>query len=115
MNPKNTFPDAIKRQPAAASGVSADLRGWIADPAKTQTVFWEVKTGFAVPPHVHAHDEYGVVLSGYCDVIIDGVTTRYGVGDEFAIAGNVVHAAVMSDNYRALDFFESPDWIKRAK
>ena len=115
MKPENTFPDAIKRQPRAASSASDNLSGWVADMNKSQVVFWEVAKGFEVEPHVHAHDEYGVVLSGYCEVIINGVTSRYSAGDEFYIPGNVSHAAVMSDNYRALDFFESPDWIKIIK
>jgi mannose-6-phosphate isomerase-like protein (cupin superfamily) len=112
----NAFPDAIKTcLPKAASSVSSDLSGWVLSGGKSQVVFWEVKKGFAVSGHSHPHDEWGVVITGSCSLTIGDETKTYHAGQEFYVPAGIEHYSTMSDNYRAVDFFASPDWIKAVK
>ena len=107
------FPDCIKNNlPRAASTISDDLQGYVLSGNGCQVVFWEIKDAFAVDAHSHPHAEWGVVLGGSCEVTVDGVTTVYNTGQEFYIAPGVPHSSKMSDNYRAVDFFNAADWIK---
>ncbi len=110
------FPTAIKKcLPEAASGVSSDLSGWVLNGEKSQVVFWEVKKGFSVSGHSHPHDEWGIIVTGSCSLTIGDETKNYSAGQEFFVPSGVEHYCTMSDNYRAIDFFASPDWIKTVK
>lgn len=107
------FPDCIKESlPQAASTVSDALTGYVLSGEKCQVVFWEVKEPFFVETHAHDHAEWGVVISGSCEVGIDGELKTYQVGDEFFIPGGVPHTSRMSANYRAIDFFNANNWIR---
>ena len=77
-----------------------------------QVVFWEVKDAFSVEGHAHAHAEWGIVVSGSCDLGIDGEIKTYNAGEMFYVPPGASHTCKMSDNYRAIDFFNSNDWIK---
>jgi len=113
MSNTKSFPDCIKNAlPEAASTISGNLTGYVLSGEKCQVVFWEVKKGFSVDAHSHDHAEWGIVIHGSCEVCIDGKYTTYNAGQEFYINPGESHSAKMSDDYKALDFFHSPDWIK---
>lgn len=106
------FPDSIKESlPKALSTIIPELSGWVLNGEKCQVVFWEVEKGFDSEPHSHDHDEWGIVVSGTCELTIEGHTRLYETGEEFFIPGGKAHKSKMSDNYRAVDFFSAPDWI----
>lgn len=106
------FPQSIKDSlPSAASTIIAELRGWVLNGEKCQVVFWEVEKAFHAAAHSHEHDEWGIVVSGFCELRIENETRTYRAGEEFFIRGGAEHECYMSDNYRAVDFFASPDWI----
>ena len=110
------FPAAIKTcLPKAVSSISSDLSGWVLSGDKAQVVFWEVKNGFSVSGHSHQHDEWGIVITGSCSLTIGDETKTYHAGQEFYVPAGVEHYSTMSDNYRAVDFFASPDWIRTEK
>lgn len=112
----SSFPEAIKNSlPRASSSVSSDLQGFVLNGEKSQVVFWEVKKGFSVEPHSHDHDEWGIIVSGYCILTVEGETKTYNAGEEFFIPGGKSHYCTMSDNYRSVDFFASPNWVASEK
>jgi quercetin dioxygenase-like cupin family protein len=110
------FPQSLKnRLSKASSDVSDNLSGWVVGNEKAQVVFWEINEGFSVEPHSHDHDEWGIIVSGYCILTIEGETKQYNTGEEFYIPSGLSHYATMSSKYRAIDFFASPDWVKVEK
>lgn len=110
------FPQSIKDcLPRAESTISNDLQGYVLSGEKCQVVFWEVKKPFYVDVHSHNHDEWGVVISGSCEVGINGELKLYHAGEEFYIPAGLPHTSKMSADYRAVDFFSKGDWIKTKK
>ena len=111
--PLDGFPKEIKDSlPQAASTLIKELKGWVLGGKKCQVVFWEVEKSFVAEPHSHPHAEWGIVVNGWCKLTIEGETKMYNKGEEFYISPGAEHSAVMSDKYRAIDFFASPNWIK---
>jgi len=107
------FPSCIKDSlPQAASTVSDDLQGFVLSGEKCQVVFWEVKHAFYVGEHVHGHAEWGIVVSGSCELGLEGELKTYNAGETFYVPPGMPHTSKMSDDYRAIDFFNSGDWIK---
>ena len=107
------FPKVIKKSlPRAASTIIEELAGWVLNGKKCQVVFWEVEEGFEAEPHSHPHAEWGIVVSGWCKLTIENETRTYDQGEEFFVPSGTEHSAIMSDHYRAVDFFGDPDWIE---
>ena len=52
-----------------------------------------------------------MVVSGYTEVTMDGVSRTYHAGDTLFIPEGVVHRARMSKGYRAIDIFAAPDHV----
>lgn len=110
------FPSCIKESLSnALSTVSDDLEGYVLNGEKCQVVFWEVKHAFFVEEHSHPHAEWGIVVSGSCELIIDGEAKTYLAGQEFYVTPGAPHASRMSDNYRSVDFFGAANWVKIKK
>ena len=111
--PMAEFPECIKSSlPEARSTISDDLQGYVLNGEKCQVVFWEVKHAFQVEEHTHAHAEWGIVVQGSCDLTVGGETVHYAAGQEFYVPGGIPHVSVMSDHYRAIDFFGTSNWIQ---
>ena len=95
-----------------AASPFATMRGWIADASRVQVVFWHSEKGLDCAAHDHPYAEWGIVVSGWCDLTIQGGTHRYRAGDCFYIPPGAPHSAVMSAGYRAIDLFGRADHIK---
>jgi len=107
------FPDCIKQSlPEAVSTISADLNGYVLSGEKCQVVFWEVKEPFFVEAHSHDHAEWGIVVSGSCELGVEGELKTYYAGEEFYVPSGKSHTSKMSAGYRAIDFFSDGNWIK---
>ena len=111
--PMAEYPSCIKEcLPRAESTVSDNLEGHVLSGEKCQVVFWEVKRAFFVGEHSHPHAEWGIVVSGSCELTINGETKTYFTGQEFYVPPGEPHISKMSDNYRSVDFFGAADWVK---
>ena len=113
---QETYPDVIKQLPEAYSSISDIQKGWILQGENSQVVFWETrcKGGYDFKKHSHTFDEWAVVLEGAGYRIMNGKKIEVHVGDENYVPAGVEHELhVTSDVWRAVDFFASPDWIKK--
>ncbi len=102
------FPGFVRRLPKAdyaADGAGA-IRGFVAR-GTCQVVFNENDEEVTFAPHRHAQS-FGVVLAGECELVIDGVATRYKVGDTYHVPAGVLHYAWQSANYRDIVVFDEP-------
>jgi len=60
-------------------------------------------------PHHHEQEQIMIVLSGWCDEIIEGKLYRVKAGDVVVLPSNVVHGAYIGDeDVHVIDVFGSP-------
>jgi len=101
------FPRCITSLPEVDT-TFAGVRGWVAQGATTQTVFFDIQPAGDVPPHSHG-EQWGIVVEGELEFTIDGVTRLYRKGDSYHIPAGVVHSARIPTRCRVIDFFPDPD------
>ena len=66
----------------------------------------EIEANSEVPPHVHMHEQGGIVIEGEMEMGIDGEVRLLKPGDMYIIPGNVEHYAKCYDTpAKALDIF----------
>ena len=110
---QTSFPSCIKDSlHRAESTISDDLQGYVLSGENCQVVFWEVKNAFYVEEHSHPHAEWGIVVTGSCELGLEGELKTYHAGESFYVPPGMAHTSKMSDDYRAIDFFNTGDWIK---
>ena len=88
------------------------VKGWLVQGPKQQVVFWHSKVRYESKEHSHPYAEWGIVITGWCDIITPEGTRRYNAGDVFHLAPSVPHASVTSDDYRSMDVFFSPGHLQ---
>jgi quercetin dioxygenase-like cupin family protein len=91
---------------------SLPVRGWLVQGPDQQVVFWHSEVQYESAEHTHPYAEWGIVITGWCDIITPDGKQRYNAGDVFHLAPNVPHASVTSDDYRSMDVFFSPSHLQ---
>ena len=91
---------------------SLPVRGWLVQGPGQQVVFWHSKERYASAEHAHPYAEWGIVITGWCDIITPEGRRRYNAGDVFHLQPDVPHASVTSDDYRSMDVFFSPNHLQ---
>jgi len=86
---------------------SLPVRGWLVQGPSQQVVFWHAKVGYESKEHSHPYAEWGIVITGWCEIITPQGTRRYEAGEVFYLKPGVPHASVTSDDYRSMDVFFS--------
>ena len=84
---------------------SLPVRGWLMQGAAHQVVLWYTPQAYESTEHRHPYAEWGVVITGWCEVTTPEGTRRYASGEAFYLPPDVPHASRMSDEYRAIDIF----------
>ena len=90
---------------------TSPIEGWCVQGENHQVVLWQGSEAFDSAEHSHPYPEWGVVLSGWCECVVEGELRRYNPGDQFFIPGGAVHSAKMGANYRAIDIFMSSSHV----
>jgi quercetin dioxygenase-like cupin family protein len=100
------FPPPIQELPEAdipIAGIKAHL-----SQAKThQIIFMEFAQDVDLPEHAHAA-QYGVVLEGKIELVIDGNRHVYKKGDRYFIPAGVRHSGKIHAGYADITFFNEP-------
>ncbi len=91
---------------------SLPVRGWLVQGPGQQVAFWHSKVAYEGTEHSHPYAEWGVVITGWCDIITPEGTRRYQAGDVFLVKPSVPHSSVTSDDYRSMDVFFSPSHLQ---
>ncbi len=91
---------------------SLPVRGWLVQGPTHQVVFWHSAERYESAEHSHPYAEWGIVITGWCDITTPHGTERYEAGEVFSLAPSVPHSSVTSDDYRSMDVFFSPDHLK---
>ena len=105
------FVRALPRADYSADGGEA-IRGYILEGNGLQLVFNENDEEMVFKPHKHAQS-FGVVLQGWCELVIDGVSTTYRQGEMYHVPGGVEHYARQSAGYKDIVIFNEPCRVPR--
>jgi quercetin dioxygenase-like cupin family protein len=91
---------------------SLPVRGWLVQGPRHQVAFWHSPVAYKSQEHSHRYAEWGVVITGWCDITTPDGTRRYEAGEVFYLRPGVPHASATSDDYRSLDLFFSPHHLQ---
>ncbi len=104
------FPDPVSNLPQAdipLKGISA----YLSQSDSHQIIFMEFKEDVELPEHSH-ESQWGVVLEGRIDLVIDGVKRSCVKGDRYFIPQGVRHSGRIYAGYADMTFFNQADRYK---
>jgi mannose-6-phosphate isomerase-like protein (cupin superfamily) len=105
----NDFPEFMK-QPAnriaASNQATPGVEGYVFDGRDgSQMAFWTCRETVASAQHVHAYDEYMLVVQGCYTLIIDGERIPVKTGEEYFIPNGVPHSGEVLAGTRTIHAF----------
>ena len=101
------FPEPVTNLPAAAIRV-AGVTGYLSQSKGHQILFMEFSEDVELPEHSH-ESQWGVVLEGTIDLVIDGIEHTFSKGDRYFIQRGVRHSARVRAGYADITFFDQED------
>jgi len=97
------FPEPIENLPKANIPLDG-LTAYLSQGADHQILFMSFDKDVELPEHFH-ESQYGIVLEGKIDLIIDGVKKTYVKGDRYYIPPNIKHSGKIYAGYADITFF----------
>ena len=110
MIKENFFPEIITNIPEADIPIER-LHSHLFQGKNQQFVFMSFENDVEVPEHSHKA-QWGVVLDGEIELIIDGKKFTFTKGDTYFIPKDVKHSAKISKGYKDLTLFNQKDRYK---
>ena len=104
------FPESITSLPEADIPLKG-VKAYLSQSRDHQIVFMEFSEDVEMPPHSHGA-QWGVVLEGEIELVIDGVPHTFKKGDSYFIPNGVEHSARIRKGYADVTFFDEPDRFK---
>ncbi len=105
------FPDAIKNLPLADIPVDG-LKAYLSQGENNQVLFMEFDKDTDLPEHSH-ESQYGIVLEGRIDLVINGEKKSFTKGDRYYIPAGVKHSGKIHAGYADVSFFNEKDRYKK--
>ncbi len=105
------FPEPIRSLPQADIPLSG-LKAYLSQSDNHQILFMKFDEDVEVPEHSH-ESQWGVVLEGKIDLVIEGVKRTYIKGDRVFIPKGAKHSAKIYAGYADISFFNERDRYKR--
>lgn len=81
------------------------VKAWILQGENHQLVFFQMEANAKVPEHSHDYPQWGMVIEGEIDLIIEGQTRNCKKGDEYLIPARAKHKALILAKSRVVDLF----------
>jgi mannose-6-phosphate isomerase-like protein (cupin superfamily) len=105
----NEFPEFMKHAAdriATNSQSTPGVEGYVFDGADgSQMAFWTCRETAPTATHVHAYDEYMIVVEGCYTLIIDGERIPVKAGQEYLIPRGVPHGGEVLAGTRTIHAF----------
>ena len=108
---QDIFPEPIKCLPQADIPLSG-LKAYVSQSDSHQILFLESDVDVEVPEHSH-EDQWGVVLEGKIDLVINGIKQTYRKGDRVFIPKGTKHSAKIYAGYADISFFNEKERYKK--
>jgi glyoxylate utilization-related uncharacterized protein len=105
------FPESIIRLPEADIPLHG-LKAYLSQAENHQILFMQCDEDVEISEHFHG-SQWGVVLEGRIDLIVEGVRRTYTKGDRMFIPKGARHSAKIYAGYADMSFFNEKDRYKR--
>jgi len=106
----SVFPEPITNLPLADIPLEG-VRGYLSQSEDHQILFMEFSKDVELTEHSH-ESQWGVILKGKIELVIDGVKHTYTRGDCYFIPEGVRHAAKIYAGYADITFFHQKERYK---
>ena len=87
-------------------------KGWVLQGEASQLVFWEFEPEAKVPEHCHPYLQWGFVIEGKMEFIVNGAACIYEKGDEYIVPAEAKHCARFLAATRVVDLFSEKSRYK---
>lgn len=109
MNDFPPFMKSVKNRIASASEHTRAIEGFVFDGADgSQMAFWRAEQDAVTAEHVHAFDEYFIVVEGTYFLTLDGRDVRVDAGQEYFIPKGTRIAGRVLAGTRTIHAFGGP-------
>ena len=98
------YPEVITRLPEADIPFEG-VRAWVLQADTSQLVFFEFEADAKVPEHSHSYPQWGIVIDGKMELIIDRKPRMCEKGSEYLIPAGAQHFVRFLSRTRVMDFF----------
>jgi len=99
------YPKEITNLPEAEIPFEG-VRAWILQGENHQLVFFQMEKDAKVPEHSHEYRQWGMVIEGDMDLIIDGKPLNCKKGDDYLVPAGAKHWARFFTKTRVMDLFQ---------
>jgi len=91
------------------------VKAWILQSDMRQLVFFEFEAGADVPEHSHGYPQWGIVIEGKMELIVNETPRVCEKGAEYVIPAGAKHRARFLSRTRVMDFFSEKSRYKPKK
>jgi len=110
---KKLFPKIITNLPKADIPIEG-LDSYLVQGKEQQVLFMEFGNEVEVPEHSH-EAQWGCVLAGEIELIIEGKKYVFKKGDSYYIPAGAKHSAKIKKGYKDITFFNQKDRYQEQK
>jgi len=104
------FPKPIRNLPEADIPLEG-LKAFLSQSDDHQILFMQFEKDVEIPEHSH-ESQWGVVLEGRIDLVIEGTKRTYTKGERVFIPNGAKHSARIYAGYADISFFNQKDRYK---
>lgn len=110
---KELFPEVITNLQKADIPLPG-VKAYLSQSDNHQIIFMEFSQDIELPEHAHAA-QWGIVLEGQIDLVIDGKPKSFTKGDRYYIPEGIKHSGKIHAGYADITFFNEKDRYKPVK
>jgi quercetin dioxygenase-like cupin family protein len=107
---KKIYPQMITELPEVEIPFNG-VKGWLLQGIDKQVVFFDIETKASIPEHSHG-EQWGVVVDGEAELVVDGVKKICRKGDTYHIPAGGLHSVTFRTRFKTIDFFAEVDRYK---
>ena len=107
---ENIFPVPIKKLPLADIPIEG-IKAYLSQSDNHQIIFMQFEKDVELPEHSH-ESQWGIVLEGKIDLVINGIKHTYEKGDRYFIRSGAKHFGKIFAGYSDITFFDQKDRYK---
>lgn len=107
---KEIFPDPIQKLPEADIPLDG-IKAYLSQGKDHQILFMKFEKDVELPEHSH-QSQWGIVLEGKIELVIDGESNIFEKGDRYFIPAGVKHHGKIFAGYTDITYFHQKDRYK---
>lgn len=103
----SNFPQPIVNLPEANVPIKG-VKAYLSQAENHQIIFFEFSEDIDLPEHEH-ESQWGIVLEGKIELVINGVKNIYEKGNRYFIPKGVKHSGKIYAGYADMTYFDQKD------